>query len=478
MDSVCQTDVAIEPLIARQIMHWKHRHRVCGNLFVTTLLGSLVFAQANPIAIKPDSATLFWLADQGDHGRFAQVEFSQGLSQLPSVGQIHLTAKPSNTSLVVSNPRFPPGNTMKLEVDWTLDILPKKDDTQFTITIDQVTTSTGTTSNLHADGPLYQRANVQAFIDAQKKAFDDAIAIAKTSEEKNIFASLSVSAPTSGSTAGDADIHLNRWVGQNVFLSLTLNKSSAEKADPKHFDTSFTFRKVFLFLSKPPRGGPTNATLFQKQNERASVEAIRHRRLLGVLLDGGGRFEGDATNFGVTNAVFQMPIQLASRTMGFGPLGSNGFWKFRLVPAGVEAGHNLGSENPNLKQYNILRYVSGVTFGLVYDPNQTSQNGVANPNSFLPTVELTGAVAARYLFNSETAWDVTTKSSSLVSSGMRPWYQADLKVFLFSSGQGRAGFKVTFEDGSQPPVFSKTHAFRFGLVYETSDDKTAKGTNK
>jgi hypothetical protein len=458
-------------------MHSNHQRRVGGTVLVTTLLGALAFAQANPISIKPNSATLFWLADQGDHGRFAQVEFSQGLSQLPSVGQIHLTAKPSNTPLVVSNPRFPAGTSTKIEVDWTLDNLPKKDDTEFTIKIDQVTTSTGTASNLEANGPLYQRANVQTFIDAQKKAFDDAIAVAKTSEEKNVFATLSVSAPTSGSAAGDADIHLNRWVGQNVFLSLALNKSSAEAADPKHFDTSVTFRKVFLFLSKP-RGEPTNATLFQKQNERASVETIRHRRLLGVLVDGGGRFEGDATDFGVTNAVFQMPIQLASRTMGFGQLASNGFWKFRLVPAGVEAGHNLGSENPNLKQYNILRYVAGGTLGLVYDPNQNGKNGVSDPNSFLPIVELTGAVAARYLFNNETAWDPSTKTSSLVSSGMRPWYQADLKVFLFSSAQGRAGFKVTFEDGSQPPVFSKTHAFRFGLVYETSDDKTAKGTNK
>jgi hypothetical protein len=458
-------------------MHRKHFRNLGGNLVVGILFGSSLLLAQNPVAIKTNSATLFWLADQGDNGRFAQVEFDQPLSQLPAVGQIHLTAKPSGTSLIVSHPRFPSGNSTRLEVDWTLDNLPKKDDTQFTITIDQVTTSTGTASNLQADGSLYQRANVQTFIDAQKKKFDDAIALAKTSEEKNVFASLNVSAPTSGSAAGDADIHLNRWVGENVFLSLALNKSSAENADPKHFDASVTVRKVFLFLSSPS-GQPTNATLFKKQNENASAMEVRRRRLLGVLLDGGGRFEGDATNFGVTNAVFQVPIQLASRTMGFGPLGSNGFWKFRLVPAGVEAGHNLGSDNPDLKQYNILRYVSGATLGLVYNPNQNSQGGTASSGSSFPAVELTGVVAARYLFNSETAWDASTKTSSLISSGMRPWYQADLKVFLFSSGQGRAGFKVTFEDGSQPPVFAKTQAFRFGLLYETSDDKTAKGTNK
>src|SRR5207253_6489122 len=133
----------------------------------------------------------------------------------------------------------------------------------------------------------------------------------------------------------------------------------------------------------------------------------------GILLDGTGRFEGDATNFAVTNAVFNMPVQLASRTMGLGTLGKSGYYQFRLVPAGVEAGHNLGSDNPNLKQYTILRFVSGGILGLVYDPNQNSQDRPANSGSVWPRVELTAAVAARYLFNSETAWDASTKSSSL-----------------------------------------------------------------
>ena len=198
------------------------------------------------------------------------------------------------------------------------------------------------------------------------------------------------------------------------------------------------------------------------------VGAAKNRKLLGVLLDGSGRLEGDATNFAVTNAVFNLPVQLASRTMGFGALGKNGYWQFRLVPAGVEAGHNLGSDNPNLKQYTILRYVTGATLGLIYQPKD-------NTNALVQRLEFDGQVAGRYLFNDEVAWDATTKKTSSVTAGMKPWYQADLKAFVFSNGQGRAGVKITFIRGSLPPIFSDTRAFRFGFIFETSDDKTSQG---
>src|SRR5438132_10003274 len=56
---------------------------------------------------------------------------------------------------------------------------------------------------------------------------------------------------------------------------------------------------------------------------------------------------------------------------------------------------------------------------------------------------------------------------------MKPWYQADLKAFIFSNDQGRAGFKVSFIRGGLPPVFADTKAFRFGFVFETSDDKSS-----
>ena len=53
-----------------------------------------------------------------------------------------------------------------------------------------------------------------------------------------------------------------------------------------------------------------------------------------------------------------------------------------------------------------------------------------------------GQIVGRYLFNDEDAWDPTIKTASRVAAGMRPWHQADLKAFVFSNGQGWAGFKI------------------------------------
>ena len=415
-----------------------------------------------------NEATLFWIADQGANGQYAEMRFSQPLTAAPTADQIHIMMKPSGRVLRLSNPRRGIGQPDLLVVNWTSDVLPSEDDTSFSVTIDTASFSgpSAVVQHMQKDGEFYTRGNVQKYYDARKKAFDDAIAVAKTSQEKDIFAGLSVAAPTNGNAAGDADISLNRWLTQNLYVSTVLNKSSADAADPKHFDTSITFRKIipFLFAPKPETKTKSVHDILRDRDVRAAAD----RKLLGILLDGTGRFEGDATNFAVTNAVFNMPVQLASRTMGLGTLGKSGYYQFRLVPAGVEAGHNLGSDNPNLKQYTILRFVSGGTLGLIYQPNPGS-------NALVQRVELNGQVAARYLFDDEAAWNPATKTQSNVASGMKPWYQADLKAFIFSSDQGRAGFKVSFIRGGLPPVFADTKAFRFGFVFETSDDKSSQG---
>lgn len=418
-----------------------------------------------------NDASLFWIADQGANGQYADVHFDQPLTATPSVSQIHITMKPSGIVLHLSNPRRGIGQPDLLVVNWTSDVLPKEDDTGFTVKIDSASFAAplGTQNNLEKEGDYFTRGSVQKFYDAKKKEFDDAIAVAKTTQEKDIFAGLSVAAPTSGTAAGDADLSFNRWVTQSLYISTTLNKSSADTADPKHFDTSFTFRKVIPFLFSPSSQASDRNGHDVLRDQNAS--AAKQFKLLGVLLDGSGRLEGDATNFAVTNAVFNMPVQIASRTMGFDPAGKNGYWQFRLVPAGVEAGHNLGSDNPNLKQYTILRFVTGATIGLIYQPKDAT-------SSPLQRLEFNGAVAGRYLFNDEVAWDPTTKAESRVTSGMRPWYQADLKAFIFSNAQGRAGFKITFIRGSLPPVFAETRAFRFGFIFETSDDKSSQGKPK
>jgi hypothetical protein len=189
---------------------------------------------------------------------------------------------------------------------------------------------------------------------------------------------------------------------------------------------------------------------------------------LGFLIDGGGRFEGDATQFKVTNAVFDLPVQLASRTMGLGKTKQDGYWLFRLVPAGIEAGHNLGSDDPTMQNYNIARYVAGGTLEFDYDPKNKT-------NALPQAISLNLQALDRYLFMHEIEWDSTAKKAIGMASGNKPWLQADLKVFLSSTSAGRYGFSISFIRGSLPPVFAQTRAFQFGVIFETADKLSSQG---
>src|SRR5207244_3173556 len=172
-----------------------------------------------------NEATLFWIADQGANGQYAEMRFSQPLTAAPTADQIHITMKPSGRVLRLSSPRRGIGQPDLLVINWTSEVLPSEDDTSFSVTIDRASFSgpSAVVQNMQKEGEFYTRGNVQKYYDARKKAFDDAIAVAKTSQEKDIFAGLSVAAPTNGNAEGDADISLNRWLTQNLYVSIILN---------------------------------------------------------------------------------------------------------------------------------------------------------------------------------------------------------------------------------------------------------------
>lgn len=432
--------------------------RLAAPLLLVALLAGPARGQ-NDIA----RAVLFWLPDQRE-GLYAEIELRRPLRQAPAAAEVRLTTLPSKTRLSVSAVRLT-ATKDTLIVLWDAAVTPRLDDTQFEIRIEKVIFAERPEAGLSATGPLYARANLSQLIEQREREFQEAIAHAKTAQEKNLFAGLSVAAPTSGQAAGDAEIHLNRWVRPNGFVSLNVNRSSADKADPKHFDVGFTLRSVHPFLL----GRTDSAEKPAKQVLRdKDAQAAAGRWLLGLLIDGAGRLEGDAASFRVTNAVFDLPIQLASRTMGFGELGRNGYWQFRLMPAGVEAGYNLGSEDRARENYRIARFKYGLILGLVYQPKD-------EPNAFPQRAVLDLQAGGRHLFENESAWDAAKKQAVSIASGYKPWYQVDAKIFLIGNQAGRVGFKLTFIRGSLPPIFTETRAFRFGLVFETTDDRSSQG---
>ena len=282
--------------------------------------------------------------------------------------------------------------------------------------------------------------------------FQKAIEAAKPSAEKNLFAALNGSA-ASGTTAGDLIFSTTVSPTQGVLLNLALNRSSLEQADVKQLDLGIGLRRAIpIYLSG-------KADVSSATSPEAKYQAAMQARIVNLLLDGFARYEGDATRFEVTNAIADIPIQFSSRVMGFGPVARDGFWKWRLMPIGVEAGKNLGSTNPNLKEYKILRSKHGGSFSLRFAP----------PSISPVKVELEAEAAARYLKYAESAWDQTKNSPIEVTSGWKPYADVSLKVFLVQSDKALFGFRVNYTRGGLPPVFNETKAFRFGVLIESRD---------
>jgi hypothetical protein len=306
---------------------------------------------------------------------------------------------------------------------------------------------------------------------------------AKSSDEKNIFASGFSTKSDGGDAEGGAEIHLNsNDLGvPGLLASLHLRKATAEGADPKNFELELKQRSTWIFGAS--KIAEVRDALDKGNIEEAQklTEAYRKRVLSSIRLDLGGKLEAEALGFDVTNFVGDGSLKILSRTKTL--FGSrSGFYKFRLIPAGLEAGYNLGKADeaaaaaidPKLAQELaevdwITRFKAGAGFTLFY----------RNPESKLPfkrvEVDLQGVY--RYLFNREVKFDESTQKNILTDRGHKPWFQGDLKFFLADSERGRAGFKLTFTRGSLPPVFATTKSFQFGIIFETAEDD-AKATER
>lgn len=413
--------------------------RICLSLML--LLSVFAFAQ-NP---KPDTCRIVWN--------------TQIPANPPTATLIWNGAAPSITSitfrtgkvLFVEKGRFSTAGGIGIELDPMVP--PEVGFKEAAVDI----TYLGETTPVEITCPIYTADQWKATAFDRLKEF---ATVAKGQEQKNVFAGLNVADPSGGRAEGNAELHLNGGIGTALRVSTNLRKSSAEKADAKQFDIGVTSQWQHLFVS------PDVNTLLRAgatANPAAVEQASRNLQKqfwLAAGIEAGGRLEGEAMNFNVTNAVVDIPLQIASRTKQLGA--SNGWIFVRLIPAGVEAGKNLRSEDETNPKYTIARYKAGASVGLSWK--------ASNPdNSLLKRITFECSAIDRYLFLNETAYNKTVKKAVTITSGNQYYVQADLKFFLADTPQGSYGFRVSLVRGALPPVFSYTHTFIYGFVFESKD---------
>lgn len=467
--------------------------RILSRLSVCLLL--LCFLSVNSLAqlatkeYKISVVTLTFVRATGDV--YLDVSFTDNLdltqaSHLSVANIISIKAQPSGTELTplpdsAGNVQTVPLNPRKLRIpiDQTKK-LPTDDDTKVDICFREIhfidADMTPHVSGVCGTGDLITAGNLKAKLAMQVKKLEDTPE-AKSSDEKNIFASGFTTKGEGNDAEGGAEIHLNsKDLGvPNLFAALHLLKGTGENADPKNFELELKHRTTFIFGRKSLADARDAVNNGNTALAQSLIDAYQKRLLSSIHLDLGGKLEAEALGFDVANFVGDGSVKILSRTKTlFGS--KSGFYKFRLIPAGLELGYNLGkgdeaaaaAVDPKLAAQLaevdwITRYKAGANFTLFY----------RNVESKLPfkriEVDLKGVY--RYLFNREVKFDETTKKNILTDKGHKPWFQADLKFFLADSDRGKVGFKLTFNRGSLPPVFAQTKSFQFGLIFETSDDE-------
>lgn len=455
-------------------------------------------------AEKFSIATLRLVDIPGNH--YVRVDFSDPLNGAADLNPANFTLKFPTSGVVIpatqidqANTQLVPGfgSTVALIALKSTAPKPAPNDKEIEVTFLALHFAGGTTkTSAKATGPIYDPTNIDDLVDNTRKALEEAVANAKTPDEKN-FAGLNITVPSGGGdTEGSGDIVFNRShvfpygsLIDRINFGVKLNKASEEKADPRHFEAGLTFRKTFLFgarkirelrdaLNSTPRGNAnlsTTSTTFNLRNGVPSnkpetiINDLQKNFFRSLLFDSAMKFEGDvkgASIGNVSNLLYDGQLQLTTVSQAFA--NRTGFWNFRWIPVGVEAGFNLRNEDDPADEKNSLaRLKTGVVFELFYQAPEDS-------SSLLNRIEFDVQALDRYLFKRESALDEATKKAVLTDKGNTYWIQSDAKFFFGPTTQlGRPGFRIGFKRGSLPPVYSFTKAFTFGVIFQSSKNTDA-----
>ncbi len=335
--------------------------------------------------------------------------------------------------------------------------------------------------NVVGTGKIYNRANIADRVEETRQALKDAVAHAKTDEEKDAFIGLNIVVPSGGNSQGSGDINFNKDIyastlGQaalfdHLQIGFHLNKASETKSDPRHFDFGFTLRKTFLRADSQTLRTISDAINNGRNSELESREVVngisklQNNFVRAFIFDNALRFEGDVSDRGISNVSNLLwDTQLQVATVSRALAGQTGFWNFRFVPVGFEVGGNLtNNDDPMQEKHSLARLKSGGEFNLIFN--------AGDPNEPISRIQITAKALERYLFRSETTLDEMTQKAIMTDKGSKYWLQADVKVGTgVKIGAGRVGFKLTFERGFLPPVYNFVKTFKFGVVFETNDD--------
>ncbi|HVG21640.1 MAG TPA: hypothetical protein VNI02_21570, partial [Blastocatellia bacterium] len=367
---------------------------------------------------------------------------------------------------------------------------PKPGDNQFMVTFGtlhfvtkdaQGRTITVSKNGVAGTGRIYNRGNINERVEETGQALKDAVAHAKTDEEKDVFIGLNVVVPSGGDSEGSGDININRdlyasTLGQaalfdHIKIGFHLNKASENRADPRHFDVGLTFRKTFLRADSTKLNRIKQAinnfdpARDEPQQLVEDISDLQQDFVRAFLFDNALRFEGDVSNRGISNVSNLLwDTQLQVATVSRALAGQTGFWNFRWVPVGFEVGGNLtNNDAPNQEKNSLARIKTGGELNLIFK--------AGNPNEPISRIQFSAKALERYLFKRESTLDEATQKVVDTDKGSKYWLQADLKVSTgVRLGAGRVGFKATFQRGFLPPVYNFVKTFKFGIVFETNDD--------
>jgi hypothetical protein len=454
-------------------------------------------------------ATLRLVDVPGNH--YVRVDFSDPLNSAADLNAANITLKFPASGVVIPATQIDQANTLLVPgFGSTVALIalkstapkPAPNDKEIEVTFLALHFAGGTTkTSVKATGLIYDPTNIGDLVDNTRKALEDAVANAKTPDEKN-FAGLNITVPSGGGDSeGSGDIVFNRSrvfpygsLIDRINFGVKLNKASEEKADPRHFEAGLTFRKTFLFggkklrelrdaINSTPRGNAdlnTTSTIFNLSNGVASnkpealINDLQKNFFRSLLFDSAMKFEGDvkgASIGNVSNLLYDGQLQLTTVSQAFA--NRTGFWNFRWIPFGVEAGFNLRNEDDPADEKNSLaRIKTGLVFELYYQATEGS-------SSLLNRIEFDVQALDRYLFKRESALDEVTKKAVLTDKGNTYWIQSDAKFFFGPTTQfGRPGFRIGFKRGSLPPVYSFTKAFTFGVIFQSSKNSDAPDMSK
>jgi len=282
--------------------------------------------------------------------------------------------------------------------------------------------------------------------------------------EKSMFASLFLGqtgsragrqahdASTSGvhtaAIVGAADVSFVRsdLGSKDLTYFLRLKRGSTSGMDPRNLEAGASWRRSVL-MHRRERSRLAAMLAAPADSPRVSPQALREAAALtaglqrkwfaGHIVEAGVKLEGDAAGEKQWLGLLDAGWSLQSTTRRVSLPGAPGWFRFRWMAGGVEAGREQA------------RVKAGADASLL-----VQASGSTAP---IRRLEFHAQTVGRWLIRAERK-----------ERGVRPWLQLDAKAFFFESPRIRYGVRLSVQRGRLPPVYLAVHSIQFGFVVEST----------